>query len=97
MYFLMVMLLALPARRCSEGARCTEGICGCPDSRPDLCGSVCVDMMSWTDNCGACGNRYGNELLPVICIPTESFDVHPYYGFRDIAPEIGNTQCLCRP
>jgi hypothetical protein len=94
---LMAMLLAVPARRCLEGTLCRGGNCGCRDSLPDLCGDVCIDMMSDDNNCGACGNRYSDELLPVMCIPTRSFDVHTYHAIRGVAREIGNTQCLCPP
>jgi hypothetical protein len=65
---LMEMLLAVPARRCHEGTPCRNGNCGCPDSLPDFCLDVCVDVMSDDYHCGACGNPYENELLPMICI-----------------------------
>jgi hypothetical protein len=61
--------LCVTACSCENDTVCSSGSCDCPL----LCDGTCVDMMSDNDNCGACGNGYGNELLPMMCIHTTSF------------------------
>jgi hypothetical protein len=41
---------------CAPGARCRDGMCGCPPGMVD-CNGTCVDTSSNDRHCGACNNR----------------------------------------
>jgi hypothetical protein len=78
MHRLIEMLLCVPMRRCDYvygTASCIDGVCTCVDPLPVDCNEWCVDTNSDSSNCGACYVKYVNELLPLICILTDSFDV----------------------
>jgi hypothetical protein len=37
------------------GGACVEGVCGCPPSRPNVCGDRCVNFQNDPQACGGCG------------------------------------------
>jgi hypothetical protein len=49
------------------GATCVEGVCGCPPSRPDVCGDRCVNHDNDPEACGSC-TREGVCALGQDCV-----------------------------
>jgi hypothetical protein len=54
------------------GATCVEGVCGCPPSRPDVCGDRCVSFDNDPQACGSCTREavcaLGQDCVDRTCV-----------------------------
>jgi hypothetical protein len=54
-------------KKCKQGAVCQGGQCVCPATLPDDCPTLCTDLKTDANNCGACGTSCAASNASVSC------------------------------